>query len=726
MSSATMSVMGSVHEVRCRSEGLVMFLDIAKAFDSIRHDLMHRVIKLIFSENDFADIWLSWTNIGTAHVVINALKSQSFPLNVGVGQGDSSSSTKYIILHALFAKVFQSPKLAHLLFTLENGEKILPLSFADDTVLTLELKSEQDVILLRDAFNMLGELTGLYINPSKTAILCPPGAYVPENIGLIGTIKNQAQHLGLIISIDSDKGYEATYNQTLKKMRQKSNSIFFRYGDNILKRKLIINTMISSCLYHVYPVYLPRPPEIKEIIKIVTRSLWGTHISHKHRSKIAADRIEFPLHSGGLGIWNPLRRAISSFLSAFVNAVAYIHKAPDSNLAMICVNRGISLYKYMMAMGSASLNGSQAFFSIFYPKSTVENLNLVKDTLINIEKHPAFFYRSSLRNSIFATRGLAQMFKLSNEDCTYLMYEKALCVGDILSRTPTGKGHFMFSPKLREKFTDGSTDLPRRVIDILKNIVKNVAHFVPTCNMLHFADKQFRFASKPMFYHATFCDKAFFAKTMKKLLMDETEKKYPPALDTRIRDNVESFDTESIMNSFSKILRAKLPLKLKSFHVEFVFRTLPSRNKLCKFKIVQSFLCGRCIQTANTEHILFYCDFPRFCIDKISKFLDDMFNRGVPHISLCRQKWFLFNIFPEEIPQRVHSELSNLVLLLKMFCISSAAEDKWRTWNNTVFYAQLMSHINRAILQRKYLHLSVGMLQGLYDFVVNDFTLLNS
>ena len=80
----------------------------------------------------------------------------------------------------------------------------------------------------------------------------------------------------------------------------------------------------------------------------------------------------------------------------------------------------------------------------------------------------------------------------------------------------------------------------------------------------------------------------------------------------------------------------------------------------------------------------------------------------------------------EEIPQRVHSELSNLVLLLKMFCISSAAEDKWRTWNNTVFYAQLMSHINRAILQRKYLHLSVGMLQGLYDFIVNDFTLLNS
>merc|ERR1712079_440044 len=49
MSSATMSIIGAVSEVKRRSEGLVMFLDIAKAFDSIRHDLMDRVIMDIFT-----------------------------------------------------------------------------------------------------------------------------------------------------------------------------------------------------------------------------------------------------------------------------------------------------------------------------------------------------------------------------------------------------------------------------------------------------------------------------------------------------------------------------------------------------------------------------------------------------------------------------------------------------------------------------------------------------
>ena len=721
MSNATLSVLGSVNEVRCRSEGLIMFLDIAKAFDSIRHDLMDRVINLIFPDTDFASLWLRWTNVGQAHVAISNLKSQDFSLTVGVGQGDSSSSAKYIILHSIFAKIFQSPKLAHLLFTLENGSNILPLAFADDTVLTLEINSEEDVLLLHEAFQKIGELTGLYINPSKTAILCPKGAYIPSNIEMIGSIKNHAQHLGLIISMDSDKGYELTYNQTLKKMRQKSNAIYFRHGDNLLKRKLIVNTMISSCLYHVYPVYLPRPPEIKEIIKIVTRSLWGTHITHKKRAKIAADRIEFPLNSGGLGIWNPMRRAVSSFLAAFVNSVAYIHKAPDSNLARICVNKDISLYKYLLTMGSASLNGSQVFFTTFYPKSTFESLNLVKNTLINIEKHPAFFFRSSLQNSIFATKGIGQLFKLSNEDCAHLMHEEAISVGDIMSRTPIGKGQFMFSPVLHERFTDGSTELSTRIIDILKNIVKNVSHFVPPNKMLIFSEKRFRFSIKPMFYHATFCDKSFFAKTAKKLLFDETESSYPPALDTRIRDNVESFDKETIMKSFSRILQAKLPLKLKSFHVEFIFRTLPSRNKLCKFKLAETSRCGRCLKTADTEHILFYCDFPSFCMKMIAKFLDHTFNRGIPRIHLCRQKWFLYNIYTEEIPQKAQSEITNLALLIKKFCIVTAAEDKWRTWNQTVFFAQLMSQIKRVILQRKYLHLSTDILQALYDFIVKDF-----
>ena len=108
-------------------------------------------------------------------------------------------------------------------------------------------------------------------------------------------------------------------------------------------------------------------------------------------------------------------------------------------------------------------------------------------------------------------------------------------------------------------------------------------------------------------------------------------------------------------------------------------------------------------------------------MSKIAIYLDRKFNRGVPHADLSRLKWFLYNVYVEEIPKKVHNEISNVVLLLKKFFISMAAEDRWINWNNIIHFAQLMSHVKRAIMQRKHLHLSIEFLQELLEFLVNDF-----
>ena len=128
----------------------------------------------------------------------------------------------------------------------------------------------------------------------------------------------------------------------------------------------------------------------------------------------------------------------------------------------------------------------------------------------------------------------------------------------------------MFKAKLKEKFLNGDTDLPERVISSLKLIVKNVQHFLPANKMQIFPKKRFKFPIKPFFYHAAFCDKTFFSKSSRRLLFDESKSLYPPALQTRIRDNIETFDTEIIMDGFAKILKAKIPSSLKSFHASFL------------------------------------------------------------------------------------------------------------------------------------------------------------
>ena len=99
---------------------------------------------------------------------------------------------------------------------------------------------------------------------------------------------------------------------------------------------------------------------------------------------------------------------------------------------------------------------------------------------------------------------------------------------------------------------------------------------------------------------------------------------FPPSWTSiRIRDWVETFDAEEVMKSCKRILKEKIPVSLKSMHIEFLNRTLCSRNKLFKFGLVESPNCSICHEIATTEHCLYECSFPRFCTTKIATFLDE-------------------------------------------------------------------------------------------------------
>ena len=65
-----MSLFGMLNEVKRHLGSCVMFLDIAKAFNSIKHDFLEKVIYNIFEDSNFAKYWLIWTNTGYGHVSI--------------------------------------------------------------------------------------------------------------------------------------------------------------------------------------------------------------------------------------------------------------------------------------------------------------------------------------------------------------------------------------------------------------------------------------------------------------------------------------------------------------------------------------------------------------------------------------------------------------------------------------------------------------------------------
>ena len=125
----------------------------------------------------------------------------------------------------------------------------------------------------------------VFINPDKTAILAV-GKF-PENINVIGKIEDSAKHLGVYVSLNYDTAYRLTYESAIGKMKNKAAQIFFSHRDNILKRKLIISTMLSSCVYHIMSVFLPCQKEGREIDKLTHRALWGLFTSKRYEIKIS-------------------------------------------------------------------------------------------------------------------------------------------------------------------------------------------------------------------------------------------------------------------------------------------------------------------------------------------------------------------------------------------------------------------------------------------------------
>ena len=118
-------------------------------------------------------------------------------------------------------------------------------------------------------------------------------------------------------------------------------------------------------------------------------------------------------------------------------------------------------------------------------------------------------------------------------------------------------------------FTHKATD-SIRITGALENLVRNGNHFIPAGQMQKF---------RTLILFSAFCDKSFFFKALRGILIDELSLKYPLALSI---DDVESFDIEMIMNSFSRLVK-----QLKALHVEFIYQTLPSRKELFKSKMAE-------------------------------------------------------------------------------------------------------------------------------------------
>ena len=153
-----------------KQELFILSLDQQKAFDSIRHDYLDKVIEETKIPDELkTKIKLLYKNT-FAFIEVNKSLTDTFEIQKGVKQGCCMSMLLYILaINKLLIKINGNPNIKGYEFTITKHNKIKILAYADDTCIIL--KDRESIRLVIEHFEEWGGLSGANLNKEKSSLL---------------------------------------------------------------------------------------------------------------------------------------------------------------------------------------------------------------------------------------------------------------------------------------------------------------------------------------------------------------------------------------------------------------------------------------------------------------------------------------------------------------------------------------------------------------------------
>jgi hypothetical protein len=283
----------------------ILGLDFSKAFNSISHAGLKKILKFLNFPDKFINIIMLLLAEAQIILDINGLRGNPFKLMDGTGQGDPISSFLFnMVVQIFICKIINNKYIQH--FQVDNNT-IIPEMFTDDIHLFLKGNNVQTLTTVMSTVDHFNRLTGLSLSKSKTEYLgineTQAMTTKADNMGL--KIVNQIKFVGAYVtkhqgSIENHLNYQNAMEKIMLVFRSWEWRFPSPIGAAVITRSLMVST-----LTHLLVNFNMESDTIKEYNKLIRRFIW------KGRHQVQDKRIDQPMGRGGMNITD-----INDFMTA--------------------------------------------------------------------------------------------------------------------------------------------------------------------------------------------------------------------------------------------------------------------------------------------------------------------------------------------------------------------------------------------------------------------------
>ena len=562
-------------------EGILLFLDFQKAFDSVEWNFIFETLKRF----NFGDNFLQWISILYNEPIFklknNGWISKTCNMERGIRQGCPISSMIFLfVVEILSIKIMSDPNIRGFKTSkMSNGIKLI--QHADDATLTLHDKKSLELAIT--CIKKFGDVSGLTLNVSKTeCILLGNLKDTAHNVHGINVNTDCIKVLGIYVGHDKQKCTKNNWDNKVKELELLFES-WKKRKLTIFGKTCIVNSLaVSKLIYNFSLLPYPSVDTIKNINRIIFNFIWNKRDRIKRRTLIGNTQ------QGGIGIVDIESKAKAikcSWISKLVSD-------NQNNIKTFLENFNIKKHDilYMLHTNKLATKGHAKLerLPIFY-KEIFEAFSESKSTTEIDNMNTSDFLRQSLwGNNIFQYKNRAFFFE--NWYDAGILYVK-----DIIDENGIKPIEY-FLNQLAKKSNIFCEYL------ILKNI------FSKYLNKFDFSLSKHINIKHDLYF--IFHEKHYFCITDRKCKfyyeIFKNKKFLKPCYLHKLKQEFNIQDSCFSKIYFSKIIKT-FDKKIADFNYRLLNNLLNNRNYLSKWKNISN-LCPHCKECVETnKHLLYEC-----------------------------------------------------------------------------------------------------------------------